>query len=89
MKNLSFKDWYLQKKGVSIIVNFHKKELEILDENQVLISHLVLSKSIDDIFNLSELFKENFEVGDYLYFVVLNGIQNKNFLWRRRVSMKL
>ncbi|WP_192348275.1 hypothetical protein [Algoriphagus sp. Y33] len=82
MENLIFKDWYESFKGISNLIDFHERKMEIFNVDGILLSSLVLSKSIDSVFELSELFSKNAEIGNYLYFVGLNGYDNRKYLWR-------
>lgn len=89
MENQSFKNWYLQTGGCSIVVDFNGRMLYVLDSEKQVVSELVLSTSIDSNFNLADLFLESHEIGDYVYKVLLDGYHGRHYLWRRKIVMTL
>lgn len=85
----SFKDWYFQTGGCSILVDFDGKALQVLDSEEQVVTELILSVSIDSKFNLVDLFIESHKIGDYLYMVLIDGYEGKHYLWKRRIELKL
>lgn len=86
MINITFKEWYLENEGNSVLIDFEKREIIILKSNSLLKSTLYFSESIQDKFNIIDLLKEEFKVGDYKYMALLNGFGEKDYLWRREIT---
>lgn len=84
--DVPFCEYFKNLEGHSIRINHMQNELYIMDENQIHRGTISMGRSAKSAgIDLSKLLKQNLQVGDYSYGVLLNGFNNKDWLFAVQV----
>ena len=87
--NTGFIHWYRTNNCFSVELDFNFRELRAFSKDGELTQTLIFSNSIDGIFDLSDLFNQDLNVGDYTYNVFFEGYGGEDYLWRKKISIKI
>lgn len=83
---LKFKEWYSNLGGKSIKINFQERFVLILSEDGHVISIAHFANSIPSFFTLDDLLEtQEKKENDSVFFVVLDGIGGKNWIYTRKI----
>ena len=87
--SISFYDYFLKVRGETITIDFENRVVTIKGDKNIIVSTLILSKSIKTEFDLKNLTNQENQLGEYLYFVFEKGYNKQNWLWSSKIVMQL
>jgi hypothetical protein len=88
--HVSFRNYFNELGGKTISILYENKEILIFDNKQVNVGRLKIGKSAMIAgLNIELLLKENLQVGDKHYAVLLNGIDNYDWLFAVDIVHKI
>lgn len=85
----TFKQWYEQLEGKEIQLDSLNRWVMILNERDEIVGKANFAKDLPSEISVDELLQNNLEQGDYVYFIMLNGYNSNNYLYRREFTLIL
>jgi len=85
-REITLKDFSREINGESIECDFGRRKLKIYDADKNLISIIVFSASVPELFNVHELLDRQVNTGELEYFVHQNGYDHKYWLYCVKIT---
>jgi hypothetical protein len=85
-REITLKDFSREINAESIECDFGRRKLKIYDADKNLISVIVFSATVPELFNIEDILYRNTSSGELEYFVYQNGYDNRYWLYCFRVG---
>jgi hypothetical protein len=86
MTNSRFKEYFEDANGVDIRIDVRERQLSILDAEGNIVRTVAIAKSaLQQVFSFDDLMKVNHRVGEFTYTVLMNGFENRDWLYAMKI----
>lgn len=79
--SIPFEQWYKRVNGSKVVIDHTNREVVIYDSVDNVLSNIFFSNKIQDEICINELFNRDFSDDRKIYYVTVNGIGERNWLW--------